>query len=317
MTCFHPLTAYQYKYRKNDNGKSLVVFDFAKVYKEFGSLWSQHVDEVKLPCGHCIGCRLSQARDWAVRICHETALYASDRCFFLTLTYNDDSIQHLRQMSSLKDHKVYYSLSKRDLQLFMKRLRKKFGSGIRFYACGEYGSLNQRPHYHVIVWNLDLPDLQLWRKDGQSYYFRSTILESLWPFGFSVVGRVSFDSACYVARYCTKKITGDMAQDHYFGRTPEFSLMSRRPGVGSRWLEKYSSDVYNYDVVIFKHLKLRPPRYYDKLFEVLHPDEMEVIKKRRKVVALSSPMTCERLQTLERSAKIRLSKKMRKIESEV
>lgn len=313
MTCYHPLTAYKYKHRVNiESGKPVVSFNFGHILSEFGQLWHDHVEEIKVPCGHCIGCRLDQARAWAIRICHENALYASS--IFLTLTYNDDGLKHLKCMSNLKDKQVYYSLCKRDLQLFMKRLRKKFGAGIRFYGVGEYGSLNQRPHFHVIVFNLDLPDAEVFSRNGGNPIYRSAELERLWPFGYSCFGRVSFDSACYVSRYCTKKITGDVSEVHYFGREKEFSLMSRRPGIGAAWFEKFSSDVYNYDVVILKNLKLRPPKYYDKLFEKYHPDEMKVIKEKRKIKALSSEIDNARLKVLEKSCMLRLKNKKRRLE---
>ena len=40
----------------------------------------------------------------------------------------------------------------------MKRLRKKYGSKIRFFQCGEYGELYGRPHYHACLLNFDFPD---------------------------------------------------------------------------------------------------------------------------------------------------------------
>ena len=95
------------------------------------------------------------------------------------------------------------------------------------------------------------------------------------------IGDVTFESAAYVARYCTKKITGKLAHEHYKGKLPEYATMSRRPGIGRAWLEKYKDDVYNYDYVVVRNgLKLRPPRYYDKIYDEIDSERMVAIKEK-------------------------------------
>jgi hypothetical protein len=98
----------------------------------------------------------------------------------------------------------------------------------------------------------------------------------LWPYGYSSTGDVSFESAAYVARYVTKKITGKAADSHYehvdadgvvSWRTPEFSHMSLKPGIAYGWIKKYMADVYPHDYVILKGKKRTPPRYYDRMYE--------------------------------------------------
>ena len=113
----------------------------------------------------------------------------------------------------------------------MKRFRKHFGSGVRFFHCGEYGELYERPHHHAILFNCDIYDKELLlnAKTGFNLY-TSSLLSSLWPFGLHSIGEVSFESCAYVARYIMKKVTGDMSESHYHGRKPEYITMSRRPG---------------------------------------------------------------------------------------
>lgn len=149
--------------------------------------------ELRLPCGQCVGCRLERSRQWALRCVHEASLHDSN--LFVTLTYDDE---HLPEFNSL-----YYP----DFQKFMKRLRKKFSrENIRFYMCGEYGETTLRPHYHVILFNFDLPDRRLYRRSHSGdHLFTSEILTKIWGKGFCPFGNVTFQSAAYTARYIMKK----------------------------------------------------------------------------------------------------------------
>lgn len=211
--------------------------------------WS---DPIKVPCGQCIACRLNRASDWATRIMHEKKMCGC--ACFVTLTYNDENVPRVIG----HDGTEYGTLVKRDVQLFLKRLRKEIEpKKIRYYLCGEYGDKFGRPHYHVIIFG------QSANRDFER------LLQSVWPFGFISVGTVSFDSAAYVARYCTKLLTGPK-KIWYEERNilPEFSLMSRRPGIGASWLEKYGNEVKTHHNVVVKGKKMAPPRYYrDKVYD--------------------------------------------------
>jgi hypothetical protein len=187
---------------------------------------------------------------------------------FLTLTYRDE---HLPQDNSLD-----YS----HFQRFMKRVRARFNVRVRFYMCGEYGELENRPHFHAILFGLDFLDKVHYRTLPSGYrLYRSPVLESLWPYGFSSIGSVTFQSAGYVARYCTKKVTGRLAVHHYTDpttgviRTSEFSHMSLKPGIGANWLSRFGlSDVDAQGRVVVNGVKANAPRYYAKLIEKYDPD---------------------------------------------
>lgn len=261
MTCYHPIKAYRSK-SLTASGKRQLVF----VEKESNG------DTLEISCGQCRGCRLDRSRVWAVRISNEASLY-NENCF-ITLTY---APEHLPPGGSLVVS---------DYQKFMKRLRKfygKQGKKIRFFQCGEYGERFSRPHYHACLLNFDFPDKVLYRRSerGDNIY-RSASLESLWPFGRSEIGAVTFESAAYVARYIMKKVTGPLAADHYCGRQPEYTTMSRRPGIGAPWFERFSSDVYNHDVLVIRGgIKVPPPRFYNNQYEVMNPEHYEKIKRKR------------------------------------
>ena len=166
----------------------------------------------------------------------------------------------------------------------MKRLRKHFKNDrIRYYACGEYGSKMDRPHYHACLFGVDFNDKELWSIRDDVKLYRSNTLEKIWTKGFSTIGDVNFQSAGYIARYCTKKITGDQAKHHYKGNDPEWALMSRRPGIGRNWYEKYKGDCYPKDFMTLNGKKLKPPKYYDYLYDIEYPDKMEEIKTNRTI----------------------------------
>lgn len=266
MACFHPISAFQCA-----NGE--VVFSELARYDIVSSL--------QLPCGQCIGCRLERSRQWATRCLHEASLH--DENAFITLTYDD---AHLPADGSL--HYLPF-------QNFMKRLRKFFHPRkVRFYMCGEYGSDFDRPHFHACLFGVDFPDKQFWSKtESGCSLFRSSILEALWPNGFSSIGDVNFETAAYVARYIVKKVNGDLARLHYqkidpetgeiIDRVPEFTKMSLKPGIGARWFEKWQSDIYPQDYVVVRGKKCRPPRYYDQLLKHIDPETLETLKFERGV----------------------------------
>ncbi len=243
---------------------------------------------ISIPCGRCIGCRLERARQWAVRLMHECSLH--DDSFFLTLTYN---ARHLPKLGSLVV---------RDCQLFMKRFRERIKPvKVRFFLCGEYGEKLGRPHYHCILFGYGFPDKILLKKKGDFQIYRSPLLDDCWGMGDCEFGGVSFDSACYVANYATKKVTNKesyldskgkrwpSAEAHYQGRKPEFLLMSRGGrhgrGIGFDWLHQFANDVYHRDEVIVNGRPARPPRYYDELMREHHPEVMEALAAKREVAA--------------------------------
>lgn len=272
MPCFSPLEGYRAK-EPNPNGKRRIVFNPAHGY----------VDRpVKVPCGQCVGCKLERSRQWATRCVHEAQMH--DANSFITLTYSDDH---------LPDD---YSVSVRETQLFTKKLRKRMGR-FRYFQCGEYGAELRRPHYHMLLFGMEFPDLSLYRQNAQGdCIYTSKLLEEIWGKGFCTVGQVTFQSAAYTARYVMKKRTGEAAQHHYqwvhpctgeiVEQTPEFVTMSRRPGIGKAWLDRFRSDVYPGDFVVLNGKKVRPPKWYDTVLERDDPKLYRELKIRRKLAGL-------------------------------
>lgn len=282
MACTRPLSCY-----KTPSGK--IVFT-----PGFGSVPAQ------VPCGQCIGCRLAHSRDWATRCVHEAHMHQANS--FITLTY---APEYLPPNSSLV---------RKHFSDFMKRFRKALsGIKVRFFGCGEYGSKLQRPHYHAIIFGYDFPDKVLF-KAGKFPLFISKLLSDCWPFGFSTVAAFSFESAAYVARYCTKKITGGAAKEHYGDRIPEFSAMSLKPGIGYDFFIKYYYDIVNYDRCIGRGgRQIKPPRYYDKLLAGCDVEKLEENKAKRQLnLNVIDPW---RLQDMDKFNLVKFQRMMRKLES--
>ena len=269
MACFHPLTAYR-------DSQGQIRFD----EKNNG-------DPLKLPCGQCIGCRLERSRQWAMRIVHEASTHEDN--IFITLTYNDENIP------------PDGSLIKSDFQKFIKRLRKHANNKkLRYYHCGEYGDNTNRPHYHAIIFGFNFNDwVYLFDSPSGEPIYTSPTLEKIWKKGFVTIGTVSFESAGYVARYCMKKLNGPLKDqvnkktglkpyeriNDYTGEIisvlPEYSTMSRRPGIGHNWIANYTRDVYPKDFTTIRGMRMQPPKYYDTYLQNIDPDMYDDIKAGR------------------------------------
>lgn len=277
MPCYYPVNCW-YAKTSNQNGRYTLVYDKSAADQSRPAIRE---------CGKCIGCKLERSRQWATRCVHEASLY--DQNCFITLTYSDDHLD------------PWGSLNKTDWQLFMKRLRKAVTPKLRYYMCGEYGDKPDpgsssplgRPHYHAIIFGWTPADLVPHSKNirGEIQY-TSKRLESIWQNGYVIIGQMTFDSAAYVARYCTKKITGEIAREHYAtydqatgeagDLLPEFSLQSNNPGLGSRWFEKYRHDC-DKGYITKNGVKTPVPKYYLKLYEENHPYDFEKVKEQKRI----------------------------------
>ncbi len=204
-----------------------------------------------VPCGKCIKCLQRRQNGWAFRLTKESQISTS--ACFITLTYSDypTSPQGLP------------TLHKKDYQNFLKRLRKKLPktSGIKYYACGEYGTQTHRPHYHAIMFNLP-----------QRYIQDRTILANIWGHGHVDIAPCNTATIMYVTKYLLKGgftphpdiidyTTGEIIQDD---RTKEFSLMSKK--MGSNYLTpqmiKYHKETLNSYITLKGGQPAALPRYF-------------------------------------------------------
>lgn len=280
------------------NGKRQLVFDPQKGYTDL---------KVTVPCRQCVGCRLEKSREWALRCVHEASLH-EDNCF-LTLTYNDVRLPETG------------SLIKKHFQDFIKRLRSRTGKKFSYYHCGEYGDKLGRPHYHAIIFGLDFQDKKYLKHTNQGdVLYTSKLLDDIWQLGYAFIGSVTFESAAYVARYIMKKVTGDQAENHYVKINentgeynkllPEYTTSSTNPAIAKNWYKEFKTDVYPSDFITKDGKKYKPPKYYDRQYEIESPEEFEKLKRRRRQEQVNhvKDQTPERLAVREKVKKAQLTK---------
>lgn len=275
MACHHPLPAWR-------TGSGEI---------KFGTRLDPYATELRLPCGGCLGCRMASTREWALRCRLE--LQQHQRAAFLTLTYDEEHVPP--------------TLSKRELQLALKRLRKKMGTArpLRFFASGEYGEQTARPHYHVLAYGLDASE--------------SDLIDSAWKNGFVDKQPVTLARIHYVAGYTAKKI-GDRRREYTGGWTnpetgewrpdkprvargwvpdwqPPFIVMSRRPGIGAN-AKEFTESWKQYAVMDGNRMPV--PRYLHAAWrETATEEEITQLQELKRKIALTRDTTPERLTAKE------------------
>lgn len=294
MACFRPVTAWK------PLGGGKLVFSEIKDARE-----------VKIRCCGCVGCRADDREAWALRNFCESKMHAHS--WFMTPTYAPEKLP--MHGTLVPDH----------VSDFARALRRPSRLGaLRYFAAGEYGDRFGRPHYHVLVFGPDIPDLQKVNSVyAKSDVFRSEVVSAAWPHGDVVIGRMSYSAARYVAGYVNKKQRGKAADSHYervddstgeiVSVVPEFVRMSRRPGIGLPWLEKYWRDIYatGHDALIVDGKKRPVPRYFaDKMDAILGAksvlmDDVE-FRRQERAEATRDNCTPERLAVREQCAIARI-----------
>lgn len=236
---------------------------------------------------------MDHAQSWAIRSVHEAQTAGGLACS-LTLTYDDEDLPEPR------------GLDLSHWQKFAKKLRKHVGP-FRFLHCGEYGDESHREHFHACLFGVDL------RENATPHTNRlwiNPMVTDTWGKGFCPIGNLTFETASYVARYVMKKINGDLQAPEYGDCKPPYATMSRRPGLGRLWIERYWQDVYPCDFVVLPNgNKARPPRYYDSWLETNQPAmHARVLAKRAiKTADNSWDYTATRLQVQDQVEAARAS----------
>lgn len=247
MTCYRPVPA-----RRVDSGG-------IQIHPPLGT------SDMQVPCGFCIGCVLERRQMWSLRCRHEASCW--DHNVFLTLTYDD---KHLDWKGSLDP--THPRLFLRYLRRHLSGVESAPGSErkpIRFFGCGEYGSQRKRAHYHLLLFNVRLPDRESY---GQRTY-TSGLVSRLWKYGSHLCGDVTGASAAYVAGYTLKKVQA-IDRERQYGvvhpetgewheREREFTMCSNKPGIGQYWYDKYKADL-RHGYCVSDGAQTSIPRFYQK-----------------------------------------------------
>ncbi len=254
---------------------------------------------LEVACGQCLGCRVDHRIMWAIRIVHESYMHLDNHGnSWLTLTYRDADACTEEQFGKGHYIPADYSLRPSHVQKFIRALRKQNPDHkIRYFYCGEYGDENQRPHYHICLFNHQFHDQTLFEDNEGLYTYTSPTLENLWPYGFSTVAELNFDTASYTAGYAAKKITGKKAIEHYlrcdehgeaYWLLPEYIRMStgrEKPcGLGAAYYAKFKNDIFPSDEtpVPGKGVVHLVPRYYTQILEKTDPKTHELVRELRR-----------------------------------
>lgn len=220
---------------------------------------------ITVPCGKCFYCRRKYVLMWTLRLTHELISYKNN-AVFVTLTYNNENLPADK------------SVNIRDIQLFIKRVRKYFKDiKIKYYCVSEYGNENKtyRPHYHLILYGLHVDD------EKKAIFKMSHLFTTkLWKKGFTTVKPCNSDRIGYTVKYLMKNYLYENDKIIKKGYKPNFSLKSK--GLGLDYLLENWKDYIYRDFINFKKYKIGVPRYYkNKLIEnnMLHPDYPAYVHK--------------------------------------
>ena len=304
MPCYHPLIRIK---NLNKPTKALDGHIYYKASIEQPDDINLRLEELKasaitdyqvIPCKKCIGCRLEYSREWANRGYLEAKLWKQN--WFVTLTYDEENIKYNEEITTSQG--ITYTseewkgtLDTADLEKFLHNLRQYMSrkgiqkDGIRYMACGEYGEERERPHYHLILFNCNLPQESFYKPRiiNHETYWQNKIIEKCWKHGISNISEASWNNIAYCSRYITKKITGKQSEEYYAekGQIKEFFRTSRMPGIGKGYYDKYKDKIYKNDEIIIHNktgtIATKPPKYFDKLYEAENPKAMEKIKRKR------------------------------------
>lgn len=262
--------------------------------------------EAEFPCKRCMECRIRYTMEWKTRMIHESKYHEHNQ--FLNLTYSDENLPYGRDL-------VY-----QHVQTFLKAVRKNYGP-VRFFCAGEYGSDRGRPHWHLIIYSLNLTDLERSGTGSRGDpLYSSAKLEELWGKGRVWVGEVNPTTCAYVVGYALKD-TGAKHAENFEILVPEtgeivqrrlpFVRMSNgggkakiKGGIGARWREDFVSDIRKGFLTNGAGKKHPVPKYYLKAFEEFFPEEFQQFKAEREARAKSpsarAERSPERRQTRER-----------------
>lgn len=207
----------------------------------------------QFPCGRCANCMVRSRQEWVFRLRMEYK--ECNFGLFVTLTYDDEKLP-------------LDGVSKRDIQLFLKRLRKYFNSQVlRYFIVSEYGDHTHRAHYHGLLF---------FKCDRKNDIY--DIIEQSWQNGFVQFGEIEEGSIVYCTKYCLKK------SDVPKGANPNFRLLSKmHGGIGIQHAldlsDYYTSRLDKPQRVTYQDHTAPMPRYYrTKLLSRLLPEDQEEIK---------------------------------------
>lgn len=204
-----------------------------KRYNQF-----QHI---QVSCGHCLNCLIKKQSQLTFLAQKEllTKYQNKQSASFVTLTYDDNHIPY--------NENGFCTLRKRDVQLFMKNLRRNMEyhndkTPFKVLYCGEYGDgthakngvSTRRPHYHIAF--IGLSENQIKR------YTRR-----LWKNGLCDVGPLSSGGLRYICKYMTKASPDKDIKELREVCEVESPFICHSIGLGKEWIDKNLQKIVDND----------------------------------------------------------------------
>lgn len=221
-------------------------------------IYDERIAYVEVPCGQCIECRQTKAREWQIRLLEEIKTHKYN--YFITLTFAPKELETLCKKTRLKECNAVAGYAVRHM---LERWRKDKKTSLKHWLITELGHEGtERIHLHGLLFNeneldfgpVDDNKLRTWH---------------YWKYGTVYVGDyVNERTINYISKYITKIDT-----DHkgFIGQ------ILASPGIGREFIERlkeYRSTRYNYvpkNAADYYRLtngsKVKLPKYYkNKLY---------------------------------------------------
>jgi len=216
----------------------MVENDFGKKVKQY----------TFFACGQCYQCKQQKLTDWTTRIMIERT--KCKHAYFTTLTYDEENVY--------KKNDCYLSLSKKDLQNFIREVRRE--KKIRYYAIGEYGTKTFRPHYHIIIFTNEKMNVDFIKKH--------------WKRGNIKNYPLCMGNIVYVCKFHVNYKTINDEHCEIYGIEKQFAIMSRRPGIGFSYIDEkikeYHDENYKRNYLFVEGVKRPIPRVFQKKLLNVH-----------------------------------------------
>lgn len=165
----------------------------------------------------CLECLKHRASEWTGRLLMESVYY--EYSTFATFTYSDDFLPSDGVSRDVMTH-------------LTRRLYQRNNKSLRYYGVGEYGGTFSRPHYHFILFGVNLLDSPLFTSVSPNFDNTFRCDCPSWRFGHVVLEDACGANMAYVAGYVKSKLNPAKVKVLEAGRNPTCNTMSLKPPIG-------------------------------------------------------------------------------------
>ena len=204
-------------------------------------------------CGKCAMCRRKKAFEWKVRARHELIETEGNKAIYFTMTYRPEDLRITAKVKEVKKDKLG-TIWREDVNKFIDRMKIKYGK-FRYMYCAEYGPVTWRPHYHMIIFGIDVNEIS--REE----------IEERWKLGHVDKSELYVTDYCiqYVVGYISKKLkNGAKKVNSYKGNNRQEPYMASSPGLGQKWCDKNVEEWSKTLKIGYEGAQVSVPRYYIK-----------------------------------------------------